>query len=88
MWFHSEYMYKVVTHVSLNSFNVIKCSLKEFEKNIQQNAIKYLTYLVLNKRKLDNKQTPIPHLHRIGKLLTPHPSPPPKEAIHLKLHHV
>ena len=29
-------------------------------KNIQQNAIKYLTYLVLNKSKLDNKQTPVP----------------------------
>ena len=27
---------------------------------IYQNAIKYLTYLVLNKRKLDNKQTPVP----------------------------
>ena len=25
-------------------------------KNIHQNAIKYLTYLVLNKRKLENKQ--------------------------------
>ena len=25
-----------------------------------QNAIKYLTYLVLNKRKLYNKQTPVP----------------------------
>ena len=29
-------------------------------RNIQQIAIKYLTYLVLNKRKLDNKQTPVP----------------------------
>jgi hypothetical protein len=31
-------------------------------KNIHQNAIKYLTYLVLNKRKLDNKQKPVPPL--------------------------
>ena len=29
-------------------------------KSLHQNAIKYLTYLVLNKRKLDNKQIPIP----------------------------
>ena len=29
-------------------------------KNIRQNAIKFLTYLVLNKRKLDNKQIPVP----------------------------
>ena len=27
---------------------------------MHQNIIKYLTYLVLNKRKLDNKQTAIP----------------------------
>ena len=26
-------------------------------KNIHQNSIKYLTYLVLNKRELENKQT-------------------------------
>jgi hypothetical protein len=30
-------------------------------KVLQQNVIKYLTYLVLNKRKLDNKQTPSSH---------------------------
>ena len=29
---------------------------KPSHKKIHQNAIKYLTYLVLNKRKLDNKQ--------------------------------
>ena len=29
-------------------------------KNIHQNAIKYLTYLDINKRKLENKQTPPP----------------------------
>ena len=29
-------------------------------KDIHQNAIKYLTYLVLNKWKLDNKQTHVP----------------------------
>jgi hypothetical protein len=28
-------------------------------KNIHQNAIKYLTCLVLNKRRLDNKQKPV-----------------------------
>ena len=28
-------------------------------KNIHHNTIKYLTYLVLNKRKLDNEQSPV-----------------------------
>ena len=28
-------------------------------KDLQQIAIKYLTYMILNKRKLDNKQPPI-----------------------------
>ena len=34
-----------------------KSNIKTLMKNIHQNAIKYLTYLVLNKRKLDIKQT-------------------------------
>jgi hypothetical protein len=34
--------------------------LFEKTKKLHENAIKYLTYLVLNKRKLDNKQTPVP----------------------------
>ena len=29
-------------------------------KNIHQNGIEYLTYLILNKRKLEYKQSPIP----------------------------
>ena len=29
-------------------------------KDIHQNAIKYLTYLVLKRQKLDNKQTLVP----------------------------
>ena len=33
---------------------------KENMKNVHQNVIKYLTYLVLNKRKLENKQTHVP----------------------------
>jgi hypothetical protein len=28
-------------------------------KNIHENAIKYLTYMIMNKKKLDNKQTPV-----------------------------
>ena len=28
--------------------------------SLHNNAIKYLTYLILNKRKLDNKQIPVP----------------------------
>ena len=34
-------------------------NIKKLMKDMHQNAIKYLTYLVLNKRKLDNKQTPV-----------------------------
>ena len=37
-----------------------KSSINTLMKNLHQNAIKYLTYIVLNKRKLDNKQIPIP----------------------------
>ena len=40
-------------------------------KNIHKNAIKYLTYLVLNKKKLDNKQkTVTPPSKRRMNLLT------------------
>ena len=49
-------------------------------KNIHLNAIKYLTYLVLNKRKLENKQNHVPLPHKTV-LSFVHPwSPPPKEA--------
>ena len=37
-----------------------KPSIKNLMKNLHQNVIKYLTYLILNKQKLDNKQTPVP----------------------------
>ena len=40
----------------LADLKIQKTSIKTLMKNIHQNAIKYLTYLVLNKRKLDNKQ--------------------------------
>lgn len=45
---------------------VPKTNIKNLMKNMQQNAIKYLTYLVLNTRKLANKQTPIPCPHVMG----------------------
>ena len=44
----------------LTNLKIPKAHIKTLMRNIHQNAIKYLTYLVLNKRKLDNKQTPIP----------------------------
>ena len=44
----------------LTNLKIPKTSIKIFMKNIHQNAIKYLTYLVLNKRKFENKQTTIP----------------------------
>ena len=43
----------------LVDLNIPKTNIKNLVKNIHQNAIKYLAYLVLNKRKLDNKQTTI-----------------------------
>ena len=44
----------------LNKLKIPKPSIKTLMKNIHQNAIKYLTYLILNKKKLDNKQTHVP----------------------------
>jgi hypothetical protein len=44
----------------LKDLKIPKSNIKKLMKDIHQNAIKYLTYLVLNKRKLDNKQTPVP----------------------------
>ena len=41
----------------LANLKIPKTSIKTLMKNIHQNALKYLTYLVLNKMKLDNKQT-------------------------------
>ena len=47
--------------LSLNTkFKFDIYTLWKIMKEIHQNAIKYLTYLVLNKRKLDNKQTHVP----------------------------
>ena len=43
----------------LDEVDILKTSIKNLMKNIHQNAINYLTYLVLNKRKLDNKQDTI-----------------------------
>ena len=40
-----------------------KSTIKILMKYIDQNAIKYLTYLILNKRKLDNKQAQSPPTH-------------------------
>ena len=44
----------------LTDLKISKPNIKKLMKDIHQNAIKYLTYLVLNKRKLDNKQAPVP----------------------------
>jgi hypothetical protein len=43
----------------LNKLKIPKSNIKTPMKNLHHNSIKYLTYLVLNKRKLDNKQTPV-----------------------------
>ena len=47
----------------LTKLKIPKANIKSLMKKLHENAIKYLTYLVLNKRKLDNKQTPVPHLN-------------------------
>ena len=40
----------------LTSLQIPKTNIKTLVKSLHQNAIKYLTYLILNKRKLENKQ--------------------------------
>jgi hypothetical protein len=64
----------------LKQLKIPKNSIKTLMKNIHQIAIKYLTYLVLNKRKLDNKQTPVPHPNKTDQLIQ-HQNPPPKRGI-------
>ena len=43
----------------LEKLQAPKSEIKTLMKNLHRIAIKYLTYLILNKRKLDNKQPPI-----------------------------
>ena len=43
----------------LERFKILETKIKSLMKQIHQIAIKYLTYLILNKRKLHNKQPPI-----------------------------
>ena len=43
----------------LANLKIPKSSIKTLMKDLHQNAIKYLTYLVLNKRKLKNNQATI-----------------------------
>lgn len=43
----------------LNDLKIPKPNIKKLMKDMHQNAIKYFTYLVLNKRKLENKQATI-----------------------------
>ena len=50
----------------LANLKIPKSNNKTLIKKLHQNDIKYLTYLVLNKRKLDNKQTHVPPLNNFG----------------------
>ena len=43
----------------LVDLKISKSNIKTLMKNLHQNAIKFLIYLVLNKRKLDNKQNTV-----------------------------
>ena len=56
---HATPLFEGVIACEVADLKVPKTSIKTLMKNIHQNAIKYLTYLVLNKRKLDNKQTTV-----------------------------
>ena len=49
----------------LNNLKIPKANIKNLMKSLHHNAIKYLTYLILNKRKLDNKRSPVPHHNKI-----------------------
>ena len=53
----------------LKKLQILMALIKRTMKNIHQIAIEYLTHLVPNKRKLDNKQEPI--------------HPPPSEGSYL-----
>ena len=44
----------------LANLKLLKFITKTLMKNIHQNAIKYLTYINLNEKKLVNKQIPVP----------------------------
>ena len=44
----------------LANLNIPNSCIKNLMRIIHKNAIKYLTYLVLNIRKLNNKQAPVP----------------------------
>ena len=56
-------------------------SIKTLMKNIHQNVIKYLTYLVLNTRKLENEQFPVSPRHKRKLYWHLSFSPPPKRDI-------
>ena len=43
----------------LEKLKIPKREIETLMKQLHQIAIKYLTYLILNKRKLDNKQPPV-----------------------------
>ena len=43
----------------LEKLKIPKREIKILMQQLHQIAIKYLTYLILNKRKLDNKQPPV-----------------------------
>ena len=45
----------------LTKLGIPKTSIKSFLKNIHQNAIRFLTYLVLNNRKFNNRKVHVPH---------------------------
>jgi hypothetical protein len=44
----------------LINLKMLKSTIKTLTRNIYRNINKYLTYMVLNQRKFENKQAPIP----------------------------
>jgi hypothetical protein len=72
----------------LANLKIPKQTIKTLMQNIHQNAIKYLTYLILNKRKWENKQTTVPPpLRKVDNIYDTTKETSSQEASRLMWHH-
>ena len=74
-------------HRELTKLKIPLSNIKTLMKSLHYSAIKYLTYLILNKRKLNNKQTPVPPKWKRVNTIPPK-SPPPNKGKNTLLHHM
>ena len=73
----------------LSNLKIPKTSIKTLVKEIHQNAIKYMTYLVLNKRKLENKSYYHTSLNKIYKQINrAHLPRRHKSSCHILIHRI